>query len=379
MSDPNQSDAANESGSLNVPEITLESWPLFRSLSQPAAVWLSPQKVVLNEALARLCGLQTADGPVEATVVLSDADFVRVRDLLTQDSSPADRRDVIVMKLKTSDGGQIDSEVTLHRTREDAHSAMLLFRPHTLFPSPCSLNDATVHSWLHLFHRAVFGDLAASLFHRLTQPATTMRGATEIIQESMRRGEARVSAEIQRPLELLMEAGMTTSGLVRSLRHFVCLGRPDLERVEFRSLLESAILLVRQHYQQNRIVLKFGPVAPNLFVICDAHLLTFVIVSILEACASDLAVSYTDLRAASIAADSTDSGTEIVIIHSMSYALLDRILSSSACLPIASNSPGATLFALCRTLVEAMGGKFSCSRTSPSVPELQFRLLLPGG
>ncbi|MCA9060932.1 MAG: hypothetical protein KDA85_20610, partial [Planctomycetaceae bacterium] len=352
----------------------------IHQLSQPAAVWLDSvvatgeNELEINASLARLCGLPDSREVVSAREIFADGEYVRLRDLLNSSHLAGDSsRYDLVIHLKSADGGSLICDLLVQPVHQRNKARALLFRPHTLFPSPAGLEQPALLSWVHLFHRAVFGDLSASLFHRLTQPATTLRGACEIIHEVQRRNPDAVSAEIQQPLDLLLQAGMAISGLVRSMRRFQSLGRPDRERISVRDLLQSSMELIRQHYTQNRIQLRCELPTQDLYLLADFSMLQFVVLTILETCAGDLAINYAPSRSGSITAGADADGTvRLVIVHSVSYQMADRIVSASRCLPLVNSGPGSCLIGLCLAMTEAMGGSLQLVRGTDAGVEVQM-------
>jgi len=219
---------------------------------------------------------------------------------------------------------------------------------------------------------AAASETASTLAHEMSQPLSAIGTYARAGLEMLRRGKAE-PADIAGVLERIERETSRTSAVVRRVRDFFRTGIARRERTDIRQLAHDAVDAVRDRLERERIALAMdiAPDLPNANV--DRIQVETVLHNLLNNAIDALAAAPAPRRIRlgarrqgpdAIEVDVEDSGPGVA-----------EAVAASLFEPLATTKPaGMGLgLAICRTIVQAHGGRLWLASTRPTL----FRFTLP--
>ncbi|MGB4712236.1 MAG: PAS domain-containing protein [Fuerstiella sp.] len=348
---------------------------LVQVCSNGIAICLRGTIVRANPALASLLGVSHSDGLTGQPLVSilsgasSEVAVRKLEEMLLANLADATSCDVQLLR---QDGSILNVDASVFKIEfSGSCDCMIVFRPGAGFRGGPGRKWEELIQLAGVQRLAIFGELAASLFHDLGQPITAAKGASEILAEEL------VSVQLQprglQSLSILMGSMGAISGKFKNIWDFVRARQPDIQEVSVNSTVANAVNLVVGAARHAGATVKFSPGKVTFFKV-DVGFVELVLTSLLRrSILSFNSASVTTKRIKVTTAQLFASQVEIVIEHN-GAALTDM----EDGLPSIQSE---TMFdhwtlSTCRTIVEQNHGIFSVEPRDAN-HGIRYRVIFP--
>ena len=135
----------------------------------------------------------------------------------------------------------------------------------------------------YLKRSAVFGDIASTMVHELSQPVTVIHGAGELLRDVLDKND--VPEVARRAAAMIVDASMQLSVRFRYVWEFIRERRIELRRESLNAVVTDAVPLFDavSHAGAGKVELRLGENLPDIVI--DASLLRMLVVTLLTRCA----------------------------------------------------------------------------------------------
>lgn len=212
---------------------------------------------------------------------------------------------------------------------------------------------------VHISRLSAMGEMASALAHELNQPLTAI---VNYMRASQRLLEQGADADRDLLLEAVSEAAeqsLRAGQIVQRLRHFVARGEVEQRPEDLSKLVEEASALALVGAKEHGIRVRFDLQCPEALVLVDKVQVQQVLLNLIRNAIESMVES--DRRELTIAARPAAAGmVEIRVAdtgHGISADLRSRLFEPF----VSTKRDGMGVgLSICRTIVEAHGGRISC-------------------
>jgi len=227
----------------------------------------------------------------------------------------------------------------------------------------------------HATRVATLGELTASIAHEVSQPIAAIVANGAAALRWLRR-EAPDLGEATQAMERTIRDGKRAGDVVARIRAFVSKSVPRRDIVAPRDLVDEAVLLVQREFQNHDITLTIDMSSDLPLIEADRLQIEHVIVNLLINGVQSLAEMNTSHRELTLKADMEAEGDVILFSvrdNGIGFAEKDAKRLFDAFFTTKANGMGMGL-AVCRSTVEAHGGRIWASRPKGGGALIQFTL-----
>lgn len=227
----------------------------------------------------------------------------------------------------------------------------------------------------HATRVATLGELTASIAHEVSQPIAAIVANGAAALRWLRR-EAPDLGEATQAMERTIRDGKRAGDVVARIRAFISKTVPRRDIVAPRDLVDEAVLLVQREFQNHDITLTVDMSADLPLIEADRLQIEHVIVNLLINGVQSLAEMNSRRRELTLKADMEPGEAAILFSirdNGMGFAERDAKRLFDAFFTTKANGMGMGL-AVCRSTVEAHGGRIWASRPEGGGALIQFTL-----
>lgn len=313
-----------------------------------------------NTAAQALSGYATHDlagASLQRLLPGQPVDALLHRDGVARDQ-PADRGDEL---LRRADGVDIPVEVAINRTRigKKAMAVVALVDLRERMAKDAEI--ATQRDMLaHLSRVAVLSELSGSLAHEINQPLTAILANAQASLRFLDRAEPNLR-EVSEGLGQVVDSAKRAGEVIQRMRAMLRKELPTLAPVDVEATIADVVLMIRSNLLDRGITceIRAEPGLPR--VMADRVQLQQVLINLLSN-ASDAMADGTERQQLALDLARCDGGLELRVTDTgpgIPEANLQRVFEPFY--STKANGLGLGL-ALCRSLLEAQGGRLWASR-----------------
>jgi PAS domain S-box-containing protein len=222
----------------------------------------------------------------------------------------------------------------------------------------------------------MMGELAASIAHEVNQPlaAIVMNGSAGLRWLNKDKPDLE---EARSALSRMVSEGKRAGDVIRGLRALVKKSAPEMEKFDINDAIQEVLALTRSEVQRHQVSVHTALFPDHLLVLGDRVQLQQVLVNLIKN-ASEAMSAITDRgKLLEISSQITESGKAIILVQDTG-AGLDPATAEHIFEPFfTTKSSGMGMgLSICRSIIEAHGGRLWAAPRSPHGTAFQFTVPL---
>ena len=221
------------------------------------------------------------------------------------------------------------------------------------------------------------GELVASIAHEINQPLAAIVTNSEACLRWLNRDEPDLD-EARDAASAITRNGRRAAEVIANLRAMARRSEPQLARLDINSAIQEVLLLTRSELTRRNVVVRADLSAGDRTVFADRVLMQQVVLNLIMNGSEAMSADVDRPKALTISSEPVESGGVHVAVKDtgagIDPAIADRIFESL--FTTKPNGMGMGL-SICRSIIEAHGGRLW---TSPNTPHgAIFQFTIPGG
>jgi len=219
--------------------------------------------------------------------------------------------------------------------------------------------------------------MAAALAHEINQPMTAARALARSVQELMRSPERDIS-RVDRNLTSMIEQIDHAGEVIRRMREFLRRGEPHISTLDMKIVLAEAVALMEPMLRSRKVLLKLDVPAGLPSVHSDRVQIGQVVINLIKNSIDAMPEETTQGRV-EVSARVTEAGRWIEIAVKDNGPGIKAEQADALFEPLNTSRPdGIGLgLSICKTILQAHGGRIWLSSSAPG--QTEFRFALPSG
>jgi PAS domain S-box-containing protein len=226
----------------------------------------------------------------------------------------------------------------------------------------------------HAARLTMMGELAASIAHEINQPlaAIVMDGSAALRWIN---NDTPDLEETRTALARVVNAGKRAGGVIRGLRALVKKSVPEMTSVDINDAVGETLALTRSELQRQQVTVRTDLFPDDTLVVGDRVQLQQVLLNLIRNAAEALSSIEDRAKLLQIRGQITDSGQALVLVEDNGPGI-DADTADHMFEPFVTTKPTGMGMGLsiCRTIVEAHGGRLWASARSPHGTAFQFTI-----
>ena len=230
----------------------------------------------------------------------------------------------------------------------------------------------------HMARVQTVGEMAAGLAQRLNQPLTAIVTRAEVAAEKLRRGEQLSGEQLGKTLDFLAKEGCRAGQIVRRIREFVRKTGPEKAVVVLAHVIDEIVPLVESDLRHAGIRLSVEVAESLPKVRADRVQLQQVILNLIRNAWE--AMQEIDFNPHQLAIRGTVSGSSVEIsVRDTGCGVSDEHVGKLFAAFHSTKQEGMGLgLAICRSIIEAHGGRIRAARNAERGMTFAFTLPIAG-
>ena len=234
-----------------------------------------------------------------------------------------------------------------------------------------ALRDA--HADLERMARlTTMGELSASIAHEINQPLAAVVTQSEAALRFLDRDEPDLE-EVRDALSCIARDGMRAADVIRGLRALARKSAPQLSRVDIDDVIREVLTLASGELRRHNVVLRTELAADDQPVMGDRVQLQQVLLNLIMNGVEAMREVTERTRELTVSSTLADPSSVLVAVQDTG-AGLDPAIADRMFQPFFTTKPDGTGMglAICRSIVEAHGGRFWVSPRAPHGADVRF-------
>ncbi|MBQ0821415.1 PAS domain S-box protein [Microvirga sp. HBU67558] len=230
---------------------------------------------------------------------------------------------------------------------------------------------------VHMSRFTALGEMASTLAHEINQPLTAITNYLKGCRRILERMEGDAIPMLRDAVNEAGEQALRAGQVIRHLREFVARGESERHLENLPKLIEeaSALSLVGAKEQGVRVVYDFDPDAP--FVLADRIQIQQVLLNLIRNAIE--AMQETERRELRVATRTVDAGHVELSVEDTGAGLAPEVAAQLFQPFVTTKKHGMGVgLSICRTIVEAHGGKIWAESAPGTGTAFRFTLRLVG-
>jgi PAS domain S-box-containing protein len=218
----------------------------------------------------------------------------------------------------------------------------------------------------------MMGELAASIAHEINQPlaAIVMNGSAGL--RWLNKSEPDVE-EARNAFSRIVSEGKRAGDVIRSLRALVKKSGPEVAKFDINDAIQEVLALTRSEVQRQEVSVHTALFPDHLFVMGDRVQLQQVLLNLIKNAAEAMSAITDRAKMLEIRGQITEAGEALITVEDtgtgLDPATADHILEPF----FTTKSSGMGMgLSICRSIIEAHGGRLWASPRSPHGTAFQF-------
>jgi PAS domain S-box-containing protein len=218
----------------------------------------------------------------------------------------------------------------------------------------------------------MMGELAASIAHEINQPlaAIVMEGSAGL---RWLNNDAPDIEEARSALSRLVSEGRRAGGVIRGLRALVKKSVPEMAKFDINDAIQEILALTRTELQRHQVSVYTDLFPDHALVMGDRVQLQQVLLNLIRNAAEAMSAITDRAKTLEIKGQITESGQALILVEDTG-AGLDPVSAEHIFEPFFTTKPTGMGMGLsiCRTIIEAHGGRLWASARAPYGTAFQF-------
>ena len=234
-----------------------------------------------------------------------------------------------------------------------------------------ALRDA--HADLERMARlTTMGELSASIAHEINQPLAAVVTQSEAALRFLDRHEPDLE-EVRDALSCIARDGMRMADVIRGLRTLARKSAPQLSRVDIDDVIREVLTLASGELRRHNVVLRTELAAEDELVMGDRVQLQQVLLNLIVNGVEAMREVTERTRELTVSSTLADPSSVLVAVQDTG-AGLDPAIADRVFQPFFTTKPDGTGMglAICRSIVEAHGGRLWVSPRAPHGADVRF-------
>jgi signal transduction histidine kinase len=222
------------------------------------------------------------------------------------------------------------------------------------------------------------GQLVASISHEINQPLTGILTNSETCQRLLKRDNPDLD-DVRDALSSITSDGKRAAKIIENIRALARKSRPQLAKVDINSTIEEILMLTRTESAQNNIVVRTDLSKEERTVFGDRIQLQQVVLNLIVNGIEAMNAVMDRPKVLTISSERSDGAILVAVKDTgpgIDPAVADRIFESL--FTTKANGMGMGL-SICRSIIEAHGGRLWASPNTPHGAIFQFTLPIGEG
>ena len=220
------------------------------------------------------------------------------------------------------------------------------------------------------------GELTASIAHEINQPLAAIVTQSEAAQRFLKRDEPDLD-EVQDALACIARDGMRAGEVIRGLRALARKSAPQLTRLDIDDVIREVLALARGELARHDVVLRTELGSDERLVLGDRVQLQQVLLNLIMNGVE--AMRETErTRELSVSSTLAEPGSSVLVTVGDTGTGFDPAVADRMFQPFFTTKPDGTGMGLtiCRSIVEAHGGRLWVSPRAPHGADVRFTVPL---
>jgi PAS domain S-box-containing protein len=224
----------------------------------------------------------------------------------------------------------------------------------------------------HVARLTTMGELAASIAHEVNQPLAAVVTNADICLLWLNRDKPDLD-EVRDAVLHIVREGTRAADVIRGLRALIQKSGPELAEFDLNDAIEEVLALIRGELQHGRVVLRSDLFARDRRVLGDRVQLQQVLLNLIRNGIDAMSAVTDRPRVLAISSEPAEPGAVLIAVADtgagLDPATADRIFD-----PFFTTKPNGMGMGLsiCRSIIEAHGGRFWASPRLPHGTVLRF-------